>query len=107
MSEEEKKGEMVLRPFPNYHEEYKWAKSDKIGIGGFGAVYKAVKGGKTSVAIKKFKFQLSDEEDKEDLRSIIMEMRILTHLPHPLVIEYLDSFRDNDDNVYLVLELAE
>jgi serine/threonine protein kinase len=31
---------------------------------------------------------------------------MLKNYPHPLVIKYIDSFRDEDDNAYLVTELA-
>ena len=32
---------------------------------------------------------------------------MLKDFPHPLVIKFYDSFRDNEDNVYLVIEFAE
>jgi serine/threonine protein kinase len=34
------------------------------------------------------------------------EVMMLKNYPHPLVIKYIDSFRDEDDNAYLVTELA-
>jgi hypothetical protein len=35
------------------------------------------------------------------------EVKLLMDFPHPLVIKYIDSFRDKDDTGYLVTEFAE
>ncbi len=32
---------------------------------------------------------------------------MLKDFPHPLVVKYIDSFKDNDDFAYLVMEFAE
>ena len=35
------------------------------------------------------------------------EVRMLKDFPHPLVIKYIDSFKDRDDIAYIVTEFAE
>lgn len=36
-----------------------------------------------------------------------LEAEILRNYRHPLVLKYVDSFRDRDENAYLVTEFAE
>ena len=35
--------ESLFRLYPDYDKEYVWSKSDKVGRGGFGTVYKAIR----------------------------------------------------------------
>ena len=38
---------------------------------------------------------------------MIREVKMLKDFPHPLVIKFIDAFKDQDNNAYLVLEYAE
>lgn len=43
MDEEIKDFESLFRLYPDYDKEYVWNKSDKVGRGGFGTVYRAIR----------------------------------------------------------------
>lgn len=60
------------------------------------------------VAVKKFSKKITDIANlSQEVKSMQLEVRMLKDFPHPLVIKYIDSFKDSDDNAYLVTEFAE
>ena len=89
-------------------EEYDVGKA--IGKGKFSIVYKAahkgVLGGvsKRQVALKKV--SVFNAMDKKSRDKCLKEVRLLQNLRHPNIIEYLDSFVDNQELV-IVFEWAE
>ena len=45
--------------------------------------------------------------ENHEIKSMHLEVKMLKNFPHPLVIKYIDSFKDSDENAYLVTEFAE
>lgn len=58
------------------------------------------------MAVKKFAHKITSG-NKGEVKSMHVEVTMLKYHPHPLVIKYIDSFRDKDDYGYLVTEFAE
>ena len=85
--------------------------TDFIGAGGFGSVYKAIKGGNT-FAIKVFREEYVLQEYKNNGKNnrIQREIDIMKTVNHPCLIKYVDDFQSYDLNVpsfFLVMEFAE
>ena len=75
-------------------------KSNKLGRGGFGTVWKGVYQGQ-AVAVK----VVNDADEEEEAQALRREWRILRSLQHPNIIKLIGSTVDEDDNVKLVMEL--
>jgi serine/threonine protein kinase len=86
--------------------EVKFDEESKLGYGGFGFVYRGThKATGKQCAIKKFiksGFSLMDS----DLLSYKRHIDFLSSLSHPLVIKMLGTFQDDEENLYLVTDLA-
>lgn len=82
-----------------------------IGAGGFGSVYKAIKGD-AIYAIKVFREDYVLQEYKQNglNNRIQREIDIMRTVDHPFLIKYVDDFKGGDLNVasyFLVMEFAE
>lgn len=82
-----------------------------IGAGGFGSVYKAVKGNIT-YAVKVFRedYILQEYKKRGDDNRIQREIDIMKTVNHPFLVKYVDDFKGDDLNVpsyFLVMEYAQ
>ncbi len=75
-------------------------KSNKLGRGGFGTVWKGTYQGR-SVAVK----IVNDADEEEEAQALRREWRVLRSLQHPNIIKLIGSTVDDDENVKLVMEL--
>ena len=82
--------------------------NSKIGVGGFGIVFKATnKLDEKICAIKLISFQVKDQTN-EDLQDLLKEVRILSKLKHEYIINYITSMKFSEDNmIAIIMELAE
>ena len=75
MVERARKDQTLFRLFPDFSKKYSWEKSDKVGSGAFGTVYKAkMKTGDkiTILAVKKYHKKISEENSEtHDVKSMI------------------------------------
>jgi serine/threonine protein kinase len=58
------------------------------------------------VAVKKYSAKINGSVETTHIKSMRLEESILKEFPHPFIIKYIDSFRDKDENAYLVTEFA-
>jgi serine/threonine protein kinase len=82
-----------------------------LGIGSYGKVYESyIKGDEESkVAIKILHVDINNLRNKTHLVSHEREVTILKFLKelnHPLLLKYIDSFRDKNGTAYIVTEYA-
>ena len=59
------------------------------------------------MAVKLYGIKIGTHKENQDVKSMRQEVMMLKKYPHPLVVKYIDSFRDQNENAYLVTELAE
>jgi serine/threonine protein kinase len=79
---------------------YKITKS--LGKGGFGEVFLAIE----KISDRKVAIKCLIEKNPENQNSILHEIKMVSKISHPNVINYLHSFIDND-LLYLVMEYCE
>ncbi|KAL8139638.1 hypothetical protein V2J09_005659 [Rumex salicifolius] len=82
----------------------KYSFGKELGRGEFGVTYEVTTGVMTYACKAISKGKLRTEADVEDLRR---EVEIMRHLPkHPNIVEYKEAYED-DEAVYLVMELCQ
>lgn len=100
----------TLQIFPlweDYEKEYPLKKSIFISHGVLSTVVKCFKNSsKQYVAIKGYDIPLDYFNRKEELRCFERDLLFLKQLQHPLILKYIDSFRDEREYPYIVTELA-
>ena len=99
---------LLICSIPQQGEEayfYKQNKDHFIGMGGFAAVFRAVrKHDQQSFAIKRSRDPL-DLLDKRWQQSAKEEIRLMKENPHPFIVKVIDDFLDNSGHLCMVQEI--
>lgn len=84
------------KAYSRYHFDFE--EIGELGHGGFGAVFKVKnKLDGNLYAIKKIHFK--HNESKEELRKIILEVKLLSNLNHPNIVRYYQAWFEETDEI--------